>query len=85
MEQPTRLFTDKKAILSENELHNFIPLTVKQACNDSIKRPIRIYSDGVYDLFHFGHAQQLQQAKNFFKNTYLIVGSNNFFFKITNI
>lgn len=37
-------------------------------------RAVRIYADGVFDLFHIGHMRALQQAKIAFDDVHLVVG-----------
>ncbi len=37
-------------------------------------KPVRIYIDGIFDLFHRGHLDVLRKAKEFRQNSTLIVG-----------
>jgi len=69
------VFSDDREALEELARCDYsIKVTYDLAKKGLINRAIRIYADGIYDMFHAGHARQLMQAKNAFSNVYLIVG-----------
>ncbi|XP_026999263.1 phosphate cytidylyltransferase 1A, choline b isoform X2 [Tachysurus fulvidraco] len=49
-------------------------VTWEEACCGTPGRAVRVYADGIFDMFHSGHARALMQAKSLFPNTHLLVG-----------
>ncbi|CAH8438397.1 unnamed protein product [Dicrocoelium dendriticum] len=74
---PAPFSHDPLAQKANNDCDYSIRITTEMAMAGVAPRPIRVYADGAYDMFHSGHARQLMQAKCRFPNTYLIVGVSN--------
>lgn len=74
---PAPFFYDQKAHIARDNCDYKQRITVDMAKAGEATRKVRVYADGIYDLFHAGHARQLMQAKNLIPNTYLIVGVCN--------
>jgi len=70
-------FDDDPAAQDERDTTDYsIKITREMITEGKCPRKVRVYADGIYDLFHQGHARQLMQAKNVFPDTevYLLVG-----------
>ncbi|XP_022212288.2 choline-phosphate cytidylyltransferase A-like [Drosophila obscura] len=72
--KPCPYASDAQALEELNACDYTERITHEMARSGQSKRRVRVYADGIYDLFHQGHARQLMQAKNLFPNVYLIVG-----------
>lgn len=65
--KPAPFSTDDDAILEREQCDYSIKITYDMAKSGETPRRVRVYADGIYDLFHQGHARQLMQVGLFYK------------------
>lgn len=77
--EPAPLSYEAKAAKERDCIDYTVRITKDMAEKGTAPRRVRVYADGIYDLFHQGHARQMLQAKNVFPNSevYLMVGCCN--------
>lgn len=76
---PAPLSYERAAQQERDSTDYNIRISKEMAESGTAPRRVRVYADGIYDLFHQGHARQMMQAKNVFPNSevYLMVGCCN--------
>ncbi|VDI79177.1 choline-phosphate cytidylyltransferase [Mytilus galloprovincialis] len=74
---PAPRSTDDDAQKERDQIDYSIKISLDDAKAGKAPRRVRIYADGIYDMFHSGHARQLMQTKIAIPNSYLIVGVCN--------
>ncbi|KAL8595948.1 hypothetical protein ACOMHN_018260 [Nucella lapillus] len=71
---PAPFHSEPLALRNKDQCDYSVRTSLDEARKGLAPRPMRVYADGIYDMFHTGHARQLMQAKMACPNTYLIVG-----------
>ncbi|CAG5124019.1 unnamed protein product [Candidula unifasciata] len=72
--KPAPFSHEPEALKIRSQVDYTVRISLEDSKAGTVPRAVRIYADGIYDMFHMGHARQLMQAKNAFPKAYLIVG-----------
>lgn len=60
--KPAPFSADLDAVKERERIDYTSKITYQMAKSGKTTRRIRVYADGIYDLFHQGHARQLMQV-----------------------